>query len=94
MEVEFEPVGLSVKQNSPVDCFVARGGEIGTAAAGWGDEPRNFFEIAESHRQEKPHLLYKQGFFNEIHSYGMSEIFLRNMKYTSCMKYAAHMMCA
>jgi len=44
--------------------------------------------------RKKPHLLYKQGFFNEIHSYGMSEIFLRNMKYTSCMKYAAHMMCA
>ncbi|MBQ9517660.1 MAG: hypothetical protein IJR60_06240 [Eubacterium sp.] len=31
---------MSVKQNSPVDCFVARGGEIGTAAKGWGDEPQ------------------------------------------------------
>ena len=62
MEVGFEPVGLSVKQNSPVDCFVARGGEIGTAAAGWGDEPRNFFEIAESHRlrQEKTTRLIAQ----------------------------------
>jgi len=38
-----------------VDCFVAKGGEIGTAAEGWGDEPRNFKEIAESHplRQKK-----------------------------------------
>ena len=50
----FEPVGLSVKQNSPVNCFVARGGEIGTAAIGWGDEPRNFTEIAKS-----PHLRQK-----------------------------------
>lgn len=50
----FEPAGLSVKQNSPVNCFVARGGEIGTAAVGWGDEPRNFTEIAKS-----PHLRQK-----------------------------------
>ena len=34
--------------------------------------------------------LLRQVFFNEIHSFGMSEIFLRNIKYTSCMKYASH----
>ena len=54
LKKEFEPAGLSVKQNSPVNCFVARGGEIGTAAIAWGDEPRNFTEIAKS-----PHLRQK-----------------------------------
>ena len=55
-----------------MDCFVVRGGEIGTAAAGWGDEPRNFFEIAESHRlrQEKTTRLIPSRFFNEIRPCG------------------------
>ena len=49
------PLGTSVKQNNPVNCFVASGGEIGTETNGLGDEPRAFSKRESLALRQKPH---------------------------------------
>ena len=51
----FEPFRLERKQNSPVNCFVAKGGEAGTEREALGGKPRDLKKRESLALRQKPH---------------------------------------